>query len=62
MVSYRLYCMDGEGHIHFAEELEASNDEEAVRKAHDLKRHSLKCELWRGERLVATLDERDLAT
>ena len=60
MVAYRLYCMDGTGHIHYAEPLEAVDDKEAIHKAHDLKMHAVKCEVWRCDRLVATLNVQDL--
>ena len=53
--------MDGLGHIHYAETLEASYDQDAIQKAHDLKMHAVKCEVWLGERLVATLDAEDLS-
>ena len=61
MAEYRLYCMDGLGHIHHAEPLEAADDQEAIRKAHDLKLHAVKCEVWHRDRLVATLNSQDLA-
>jgi hypothetical protein len=41
--------------------IHASTDEEAVAKARVLKRHTLKCEVWQGHRLVATLTADDLA-
>ena len=61
MVAYRLYCMDGEGHIHYAEPLEAADDQDAISKAHDLKMHAAKCEVWHRDRLVATLNAQHLA-
>jgi hypothetical protein len=61
MPDYRIYCLDGAGTISFAEELSASSDEEAIAKAHQLKRKTLKCEVWRGRKLVATLSTQDLA-
>ena len=60
MADYRVYCMDGTGRIHYAEPVEASDDQDAIRKVHDLKLNALKCEIWLGERLVATLDAADL--
>ena len=62
MADYRIYCMDGAGHIHYSETLEASDDQDAFQKAHDLKMHSVKCEVWLGDRLVATLDAEDLSS
>jgi hypothetical protein len=61
MASYRLYCLDGDGRISLAEWIDASDDDDAMRQAHDLKLHSLKCEIWQGTRLVANLDAQDLA-
>ena len=61
MVEYRLYCLDGGGHIQFAEPLDANDDADAVRQAHDLKLKALKCEIWQGSRLVASLSAQDLA-
>jgi len=60
MPDYRIYCLDGAGKISFAEELSASSDEEAIAKAHRLKQKALKCEVWQGRRLVATLSAKDL--
>jgi hypothetical protein len=54
MGEYRLYCLDGLGGISKAEELEASNDAEAVVAAKAMKK-SVKCELWQRERLVAII-------
>lgn len=61
MSEYRIYCLNGNGRISFAEEIVANSDKEAVAKAHDMKRHTLKCEVWAGRRLIATLDAHDLA-
>ena len=36
-------------------------DEEAIEKARAMNRKGLKCEIWNGERLVATLHAQDLA-
>jgi hypothetical protein len=56
MRDFRLYCLDGTGSITLAEWIEAADDAEAIRQAQDLKRGALKCEVWVGNRLVATLD------
>ena len=61
MGHYRLYCMDGAGRIGLAEWIEAGDDADAIRQALDLKRGALKCELWRAERLVATIDAHALS-
>ena len=61
MQSYRLYCLDGAGKISFAEDLEAQTDEDAIAEARDRKRNALKCEIWHGSRLVATLEAHDLS-
>lgn len=60
MADYRLYCLDGAGRIGLAEWIRAADDEAAIRQAHDMKLHALKCEIWKGERLVATLEAKDL--
>jgi hypothetical protein len=56
MHQYRLYCLDGTGSISLAEWFAAPDDDAAIRLAHDLKRGALKCEVWLGARLVATID------
>jgi hypothetical protein len=61
MAQYRIYCLDAGGKISFAEELDAANDKEAIAKTRALKRRALKCEVWKGTKLVATLDTQDLA-
>ena len=61
MVAYRLYCLDGEGRISFAEWFDARDDVDAVRQARLLKQDALKCEVWQGQRLVASLGISDLA-
>jgi len=56
---YRLYCFDGSA-IQFAQPITADSDEEAIAVARELKRHSIKCEVWQGRRLVTTLQASDL--
>ena len=56
MLEYRLYCLDGVGSISMAEWIHAPDDADAIRQAYELKRGALKCEVWLGKRLVATLD------
>lgn len=50
---YRFYCLSGDGHIGFAEWIEAASDHEAIDKARDLRPDADKCEVWHGKRLVA---------
>ena len=42
-------------------EIGASNDAEAISMAREMKRNTIKCEVWRRRRLVAVLDAHDLA-
>ena len=56
MQHYRLYCLDGTGSLGLAESIEATDDADAIRQAQEIKRGALKCEVWLGQRLVATLD------
>jgi hypothetical protein len=56
---YRLYSLDGVGHLNLAEEITADSDEEAISKARELKPDALQC--WEGERLVTSLRRQDLA-
>ena len=59
MVAYRLYCLDGGGKIDLAEWIDAGGDADAVRQARLLKPDALKCEIWQGHRLVASLGPGD---
>ena len=61
MAYYRLYSLDGVGHLNLAEEITADGDEEAISKARELKPDALQCEIWEGKRLVTSLRRRDLA-
>lgn len=54
MASYRLYCLDGAGHISLADWVEAENDGEALARARQLKHNARRCEVWRGSSLVAS--------
>jgi hypothetical protein len=51
---YRLYCFDGVGKVWAAEWIHAGSDEEAIHAAHRMD-IGIKCELWEGKRLVATI-------
>lgn len=54
MADYRLYCLSKLGNLDLAEVISAESDEEAVSKARGLKGNVRKCEVWRGNRLVAS--------
>ena len=58
---YRLYCLDGSGHISLAEWLDAETDEDAIRQAQFLNQGARKCEVWDGTRLVALLVDGDVS-
>lgn len=61
MPSYRLYCLDGGGHIGLADWIEADNDEDAIAKARRLTRNGQRCEVWQRTELVARIDGHDVA-
>ena len=54
MAEYRLYCLNGVGKITNSHEIEAKNDDEAEALARE-KKLPTKCELWKRDRLVATI-------
>jgi hypothetical protein len=60
VASYRLYCLDQTGRISLADWIEATDDTDAIRQAHQLRRDARKCEVWEDRRLVAHLDSNDL--
>lgn len=52
--NYRYYCLDSAGKLHDAHWFNAESDEEAL--AFVAARHrDGKCEIWEGDRLVASL-------
>jgi hypothetical protein len=53
--NYRVYRLDRANHVLEVEWLTAASDEQAVAAARVLKRAD-KCEIWQGERLVATVE------
>ena len=57
--SYRYYRLDGVGHLHSAEWIEAASDESAIAIVQGTCA-SASCELWQGERLVAKLSPKRL--
>lgn len=61
MFTYRLYCLDGADEIRLADEIEAGGDAEAIAKAREQHRNAHMCEIWLFDRLVATLNAKDLA-
>lgn len=56
VADYRLYCLDGANRFDRAENFEAPDDNEAVRRARSLMGAALKCEVWQRNRLVARID------
>lgn len=54
-VQYRLYFLDGVGHIEKAHEFEAKDDEAAIKIAEGW-REGRKVELWRGKLRVKRWD------
>ena len=60
MTEYRMYTLDRLGRIGLAEAVIATGDEEALYKVRKLARNAKRCELWKGNRLVASLDDREL--
>ena len=51
---YRCYCLESGGNLHIAEWFKAESDDDAI--AHIRAKHpDALCEIWHGERLVATL-------
>jgi hypothetical protein len=57
MASYRVYCLDGAGHISLAEWIDAETDAQALQKAQALRRDAIECEVWERNRLVGTLPQ-----
>jgi len=53
MAAYRIYCLDGAGHIGLADWIEADGDEAAIAEARKLRPDAHKCEVWQKSRLVA---------
>ena len=56
MADYRIYCLDISGHINLADWIDADSDEEAIRKARELKPEAHRCEVWEKSRLVGKLN------
>ena len=58
--NYRYYCLDDAGRLHEAEWFESESDEEAIAKI-QAEHPDATCEIWQGNRLVATLTPRRLS-
>ena len=62
MPEYKLYCLDGAKRIaRAADVLCADSDEQAIAEARTLGKASA-CEIWQGQRLVATIPAGDKAS
>jgi hypothetical protein len=55
MKDYRLYCLDGAGNIGLADWIQATDDENAIGKARQVRPDAHMCEIWQKDRLVAKL-------
>jgi hypothetical protein len=55
-----MYTLDSVGRIGLAEPIIARGDAQALATARRLGAHAKRCELWKDNRLVASLDEREL--
>lgn len=51
---YRYYCHDASGHLHEPAWFRAESDQEAIDQI-KAKHPGDKCEIWQGQRRVATL-------
>lgn len=56
---YRIYAYDGARRIVTSDWIKASSDEEAVAQARSLP--ATRCELWKGDQLIAELGVEDRA-
>ena len=57
--SYRYYRLDGVGHLHSAEWIEAASDEGAIALV-EIRYPDAVCEIWQGRRLVAKVSPKRL--
>ena len=53
--TYRVYCYDATDKVVTADWLDAASDEEAIARVEAMG-FGTKCEIWEGNRLVATLE------
>ena len=61
MPAYRLYALDEDDRINLADWIEADSDADAIRQAKTIEEGRRLCEVWQGNRMVATLRSNDLA-
>jgi hypothetical protein len=61
MAEYRMYTMDMLGRIGLAESIIAGGDAQALATARRLAANARLCEVWKGNRLVASFNDRDSA-
>lgn len=57
--AYRVFCLDREGRITYAQALDAPDDVEAVKQAQAVPRDAVSCEVWDFDRLVGRFDGRN---
>lgn len=53
--AYRIYCLDGVNRFTRTKDVEASNDDDAIRHARSLMDDCITTEIWQRDRLVARL-------
>ena len=56
MAVYKLFCFDGAGKLWVNDWIEVDTDEQAVSAARAVK-DAAKCEVWRRNQLVATIQD-----
>ena len=61
MTEYRMYTLDKLGRIGLAEQIIAPGDAQAVARARRMAVNARRCELWKDNRLVVSLSDRELA-
>ena len=61
MSEYRIYTMDRLGRIGLAEAIIAPGEAQALATARRLAVDAKLCEVWKGNRLVASFNDRDSA-
>lgn len=59
MTTYRMYSLDARGRIALAADIDASDVDEAIRFAADVKPIFIRGEIWQGRRLVAVVNGRE---
>jgi hypothetical protein len=61
MTEYRMYTLDKLGRIGLSEPIIAAGDAHALAQARRVAANARRCELWKDNRLVASLSDRELA-